>query len=112
MSERAWPFEGVDDRGPVRNPDDFVERGGEGTEAVVIRIGNHDAQLVLVNALGAWQRWVYHSMEEATQVAGTLGVPVHEGEYPEALRVRINSYQRPAIDFDRGAYPEQGAVGP
>lgn len=112
MAERAWPFEGVEDRGPVRNPADFVERGGEGTEAVVIRIGNHDAQLVLVDARGAWQRWVFHSMEEATDIARSLGVTVHEGEYPEALRVRINSYQRPSVDFDKGAYPEQGAVGP
>lgn len=112
MAERAWPFEGVEEGGTIRKPGDFVQRAGEGTEAVVIRIGNHDAQLVLVDPRGAWQRWVYHSMEEATEVAGTLGVPVHEGEYPEELRVRINSYQRPAIDFDRGAYPEQGAVGP
>jgi hypothetical protein len=26
--------------------------------------------------------------------------------------VRINSHPRPAVDFDRAAYPEQGAVGP
>jgi hypothetical protein len=112
MAERAWPFEGVEEGGTVRTPRDFVERAGEGTEAVVIRIGLHDTQLVLVDGRGAWQRWVYHSSEEANEVAGSLGVPVHDGEYPEELRVRINSYQRPAIDFDRGAYPEQGAVGP
>jgi hypothetical protein len=37
---------------------------------------------------------------------------VHVGEYPEELRVRMNAYRRPSDDFDRAAYPEQGAVGP
>ena len=108
---RAWPFEGQQDLEPVRNPSQFVEQR-DGTEAVVIRIGLHDAQLVLVDGTGAWQRWVYHSVDEATEVAEALGVPVHVGEYPEELRVRINSLQRPAADFDRHAYPEQGSVGP
>lgn len=108
---RAWPFEGHEDLEPVRVPAQFVEQR-EGTEAVVIRIGLNDAQLVLVDGRGAWQRWVYHSVEEATSVAEASGVPVHVGEYPEALRVRINSFQRPATDYDRHPYPEQGAVGP
>ncbi|HJR45369.1 MAG TPA: hypothetical protein VJ927_07165 [Actinomycetota bacterium] len=109
---RAWPFEDVEDHGPIRTPDQFVEHMGEGAEAVVIRIGLHDAQVVLVDRAGRWQRWVYHSVEEATEVAERLGVPVHVGEYPEEMRVRINSFQRPSNDFDKGAYPEQGAVGP
>lgn len=108
---RAWPFEEVPEHGAIRKPEDFVAHK-EGTEAVVIRIGLHDAQLVLVAASGEWQRWVYHSMEEAAEVARGLGIPVHEGEYPEEMRVRINSYRRPPLDYDRAAYPEQGAVGP
>jgi hypothetical protein len=108
---RAWPFEGVEE-GRASKPERFVEARGQGCEAVVVRIGLHDAQLVLVDGRGDWQRWVYHSMEEATEVAGSLGIPVHEGEYPEELRVRINSYQRPGRDYDRAAYPEQGGVGP
>ena len=108
---RAWPFEGQQDLQPVRVPAQFVDQR-EGTEAVVIRIGLHDAQLVLVDGRGAWQRWVYHSVEEATSVAEALDVPVHVGEYPEELRVKINSLQRPATDYDRHAYPEQGGVGP
>ena len=111
MADRAWPFEGQKDLEPVRHPGHFVSQR-EGTEAVVIRIGLHDAQLVLVDGQGAWQRWVYRSVEEATEIAEALGVPVHVGEYPEELRVRINSFQRPAADFDRHAYPEQGGVGP
>ncbi|HYP23767.1 MAG TPA: hypothetical protein VEV43_09350 [Actinomycetota bacterium] len=111
--ERAWPFEGVPEGGQnLRSPEDFLAAYGEGTEAVVVRIGLHDAQLVLVDARGGWQRWVYHSVEEATEVAERLGVPVHAGEYPEELRVKMNAFQRPSEDFDRRAYPEQGAVGP
>ena len=109
---RAWPFEDADENETFRKPSDFVDKRGEGTEAVVIRIGLHDAQLVLIDSRGAWQRWVYHSVEEAQEVAAELGVPVHVGEYPEETRVRINSYRRPQRDFDKGAYPEQGGVGP
>ena len=111
---RAWPFENTSE--PVeriRSPQDFLERlGAEGTEAVVIRIGANDAQMVLVNGQGRWERWVYHSVEEATEVAEGLGLPVHVGEYPEETRVRIGKFQPDAQHFDRGAYPEQGAVGP
>ena len=114
---KEWPFEGgpPDDapqRG-YREPMDFIKaRGTDGTEAIVIRIGLNDAQLVLVDGAGYWDRWVYHSVDEATTIAKKLGVDVHEGEYPEKTRVRINGYQRPKKDFDQGAYPEQGSVGP
>lgn len=108
---RAWPFEDVEEHGTIRSPEQFVTYK-EDTEAVVIRIGLHDAQLVLVAGSGEWQRWVYHSMEEATAVAEKLGVPVHVGEYPEEMRVRINAYQRGARDYDTAPYPEQGGVGP
>ena len=110
---RAWPFEDRPE-GPVRArlPADFVERDREGTEAIVIRIGLNDAQLVLVDGQGRWDRWVYHSLDEAREEADKLGVEVHVGEYPEEVRVRMNAYRRPPDDFDRGAYPEQGAVGP
>lgn len=110
--ERAWPFEGSPEHGPIRTPQDFIQHRGAGTEAVVIRIGLNDAQLVLVDRAGDWQRWVLHSMEEAGAAAEKLGVPVHMGEYPEEMRVRINSHRRGAADYDRSAYPEQGGVGP
>ena len=111
--ERAWPFENKPE--PVRrlkSPEDFVSRYGDGTEAVCIRIGLHDAQVVLVDKQGRWDRWVYHSLDEAQRIADNLGVPVHVGEFPEETRVRMNAYRRPAGDFDLGAYPEQGHVGP
>ena len=110
---RAWPFEDKPEA-PVRArvPADFVAHDREGTEAVVIRIGLNDAQLVLVDGSGRWDRWVYHSLDEAQAEADKLGIAVHVGEYPEEVRVRMNAYRRPGDDFDRAAYPEQGAVGP
>ncbi len=109
---RAWPFEGVEERELFREPKNFAQARGQGTEAVIVRIGLHDAQAILVGPDGRWQRWVYRSVEEAREALAELEIPVHEGEYPEDLRVRINSYVRPQEDFDRSAYPEQGAVGP
>jgi hypothetical protein len=110
---RAWPFEETGEpQERFKEPPQFVARRGKGAEAIVIRIGLNDAQLVLVDANGAWDRWVYHSVDEAQQIAESLGVEVHVGEFPEATRVRMNAYRRPSRDFDRGAYPEQGAVGP
>jgi hypothetical protein len=114
MAERAWPFEDTPEGGArIRDPEDFLARHREGIEAVIVRIGLNDAQLVLVDGLGRWERWVYHSVEEAKAVAENLGIEaIHDGEYPEELRVRINAYQRPADSFDDAAYPEQASVGP
>jgi hypothetical protein len=113
---RSWPFEdvpegGVDPRS-FRRPEDFIAVGGEGIEGVIIRVGLHDAQLLLVDGRGYWTRWVYRSLEEARRAVEPLEIPVHEGDFPEDLRVRMNAFRRPPEDFDRGAYPEQGAVGP
>ena len=111
--DRAWPFESKKEANKIRGPQDFLAiYGSEGSEAVVIRIGMNDAQLVLVDGEGRWDRWVYHSVDEASKVAESLGVPVHVGEYPEGTRVRIGKFQPGAEHFDKGAYPEQGAVGP
>ena len=111
--ERAWPFEDKPEPSRrLKNPSDFLARYSEGTEAVLVRIGLHDTQLVLVDGEGRWERWVYHSFDEAKKIAAELGITVHENEYPEKTRVRMNSYRRPAADFDKGAYPEQGIVGP
>jgi hypothetical protein len=112
---RAWPFEDRAEGTPPRRrngPDAFVAAAGDGTEAVVVRIGLHDAQLVVVDEKGAWDRWVYPSVDDATAAAEALGIPVHVGSYPDPLRVRMNAYRRPARDFEKGAYPEQGRVGP
>lgn len=111
--DRAWPFESKKEADKIRDPQDFLAvYGREGSEAVVIRIGMNDAQLVLVDGEGRWDRWVYHSEAEAGKVAESLGVPLHIGEYPEGTRVRIGKFQPGAEHFDRDAYPEQGAVGP
>lgn len=111
--ERAWPFENVPEGGrrKPRTPQDFSATR-TGVDAIVIRIGLNDAQIVLVDDAGAWDRWVYHSEDEAKEVAESLGVEVHIGEYPEAVRVRMNARRRPPEEFDKAAYPEQGRVGP
>ena len=111
--ERAWPFENVPEGGrrEPRTPQEFIAVH-DGVDAMVIRIGLNDAQLVLVDGSGAWDRWVFHSEDEAKEVADSLGVDVHVGEYPEAVRVRMNARRRPSEEFDKGAYPEQGRVGP
>ena len=111
--ERTWPFEGKGEPvEPFRTPEDFVRRQGAGVEAVVVRIGAHDAQLVLVDADGVWERWVVDSEADARAAAERLGVPIHAGEYPEELREKMNAHVRTRADFERGAYPEQGRVGP
>jgi hypothetical protein len=95
-----------------RSPQDFVEARGKGCEAVVVRIGLNDAQVVVVDKEGAWDRWVYRSVDEAKTAADELDIEVHMDEYPEELRVRMNAYRRPQESFQAGAYPEQGEVGP
>jgi hypothetical protein len=110
---RAWPFEEKSEPLPVvHEPEDFLAQAPAVTEAVVVRIGLRDAQLVLIDGEGGWKRWVYPTVERATEVAESLGVAVHIGGYPEGVRVRMNGRRRSADEFDRGAYPEQGEVGP
>ena len=116
-----WPYEGngrakastkMRRNARDKHPQDFLRGVRKEPKPIVIRIGLNDAQLVLVDGRGFWDRWVYHSVDEAKEIADGLGVPVHEGEYPEKTRVRINGYRRPAEDYERAAYPEQGEVGP
>jgi hypothetical protein len=95
-----------------KTPREFLDNSREGTEAVVVRIGLTDAQLVLIDDAGRWDRWVYHSLEAAQKAAAELGLESHVGEYPESTRVRMNSYRKPREAFERGPYPEQGRVGP
>jgi hypothetical protein len=110
--QRSWPFEDhVDPLPPIRTPEDFLRRHGTETDAIVIRIGLNGVQLVLVSKAGHWDRWVLASVEEAEEAARSLGISVSVGEFPEAVRVRMNTRRREADEFERGAYPEQGRVG-
>ena len=110
---RTWPFERLPEPvEPFRTPEDFVARRGSDVIGVVVRIGLCDAQLVLVDRDGMWERWVYRSTEEATAVARALGVTHHVGEYPDEIRQAMNERVRPLQDLTAGAYPEQGRVGP
>ncbi|MGH2828070.1 MAG: hypothetical protein ACRDKF_14000 [Actinomycetota bacterium] len=95
------------------SPEEYIVGNREGMEAVVIRIGAGEAQLVLVDSQGSWDRWVYDSIDACTAKAEELGISdVHIGEYPEKTRVRMNAYRRTEDSFAAGAYPEQGVVGP
>ena len=94
-------------------PEDFVKNNLDGMEAVIVRIGAGEAQLVLVDSEGRWERWVYDTVDDCKAKAESLGITeVHAGAYPEATRVRMNSYQRDAASYGAGAYPEQGRIGP
>jgi hypothetical protein len=94
-------------------PEEYVAGNLDGMEAVIIRIGAGEAQLVLVDSEGRWERWVYGSVEACRDKAEGLGISdVHVGEYPEKTRVRMNAHQRPEESFAAGAYPEQRFVGP
>jgi hypothetical protein len=111
--KRAWPFEDhVDPVPEPRSPRDFAARAAGDVEAVVIRLGLSGAQAVFVTASGSWRRWVYPTVDAALEAARAAGCRVHEGEFPEPVRVRLNAHRRPAEDFDRAPYPEQGWVGP
>ncbi|MGH2693350.1 MAG: hypothetical protein ACRDJJ_00910 [Actinomycetota bacterium] len=110
---RAWPFEGkAEPEERFRTPQDFVARRGADSDAIVVRVGLNGAMLVLVDHEGLWERWMYQSVDDAKGVAEGLGLSVSVGEYPEEVRVRMNARRRPPADYDRGAYPEQGHVGP
>jgi hypothetical protein len=110
---RTWPFEHLGEpQEPFRSPADFVGRRGPDVAGVVMRIGLGDAQLVLVDAEGLWERWVYPSADEASRAARELGIQPHVGDYPEEVRLRMNTRVRSPQDFARGAYPEEGRVGP
>jgi hypothetical protein len=110
---RTWPFERLAEPAePFHTPEDFVARRGAGVKGVVVRIGLCDAQLVLVDPEGLWERWVYRSTEEATAVVRALEIPHHVGEFPDEIRQAMNERVRTLQDLTAGAYPEQGRVGP
>jgi hypothetical protein len=50
-----------------------------GVDAVVQRIGADTWDLILIDADGAWDRWVFASQEEASAAGEGAGASVHEG---------------------------------
>jgi hypothetical protein len=57
-------------------------------EAVVQRIGHDTWDLILIDADGAWDRWVVESKEAAVAAAEAAGAPVHDG-WTDALSQRV-----------------------
>ena len=100
-------------RSSSRTPEDFIAGQLEGVEAVVVRIGQSDAKLVLVDAEGRWDHWVYHDIDECRAKAMALGIAeIAVGEFPDKTRVRMNACRRRRESYDAGAYAETGAIGP
>ena len=48
-------------------------------DAVVQRIGRDTWDLILIDADGAWDRWVFESQEAASEVARQVGAELREG---------------------------------
>jgi hypothetical protein len=91
--------------GVTERPEDFTATR-QGVEAVVMPIGIHSVQVVLVAASGEWLRYVVESPGEARALCERLGVEAHDG-YPDHLRQRMGGYQRKPEDWARAPYPER-----
>jgi len=62
----------------------------EGVDAVIQRIGADTWDLLLIGSEGNWTRAVYLSKEQCRDVAGQLGVTVHDGWDDESIAKRMN----------------------
>jgi hypothetical protein len=65
----------------------FVKAHGT-VDAVVQRIGHGTWDLILVDADGAWDRWVFGSKEDAGGAAASAGATVHDG-WTDELSQRV-----------------------
>ena len=64
--------------------------GHEGVDAVIQRIGVDTWDLLLIDGDGNWTRAVYLTKEQCQDVAGQLGVTVHDGWDDESIAKRMN----------------------
>jgi hypothetical protein len=78
----------------------------QNVEAVIMPIGLHTAQVVLVAEDGEWLRFVVPSIEGAKTMCERLKIEAHEG-YPEHLRQRMSAYRRSPEDWAAAPYPER-----
>ncbi|HLI55869.1 MAG TPA: hypothetical protein VKY26_02430 [Actinomycetota bacterium] len=77
-----------------------------GSEGVAMRIGAHNAELVLISKSGAWVRTVVASTEAAHSFGAQLGVPVNDG-WTDDLRRRVTQWRRSTKGWRRAPYPER-----
>ena len=89
----------------TESPRRFVKTRS-GVEAVVMRIGLHTTQVVLVAEDGEWLRFVVSSPEAAAKTCERLKIEAHDG-YPEHIRQRMASYKRTPADWAAAPYPER-----
>lgn len=93
----------------VEAPEAFVARNrtqDAAVEAVVMPIGIHSAQVVLIAPSGEWLRFVTTSLEEARALCRQLDVEAHDG-YPDHLRLRMAAWRRDPADWAAAPYPER-----
>jgi hypothetical protein len=57
-------------------------------DAVVQRIGHDTWDLILIDADGAWDRWVFSSRDEASAAGEAAGASVHDG-WTDELSQRV-----------------------
>jgi hypothetical protein len=91
--------------GVVEEAEEFLKTRS-GVEAMIMHIGLHTAQLVLIAEDGEWLRLVVPSVEQAHKLSERLNVKAHDG-YPEHLRQRISAYRRSPEDWREAPYPER-----
>lgn len=81
-------------------------RSRSDVEAVIMPIGLHTAQVVLIAGDGEWLRFVVPSVEDAKKVCERLKIEAHDG-YPDHLRQKMASYKRSPEDWAVAPYPER-----
>jgi hypothetical protein len=74
-------------KGPADEAQAFAKAHGT-VDAVVQRIGHGTWDLILVDAEGGWDRWVFGSKEDAEAAAGSAGAAVHAG-WTDELSQRV-----------------------
>jgi hypothetical protein len=77
----------MSDKRPVEEAKRFASAHGT-IDAIVQRIGHDTWDLILVDAAGAWDRWVFESEEAAAAAAGACGARVHAG-WTDELSQRV-----------------------
>jgi hypothetical protein len=82
---------------PVPSGVEAFARGRQRLGGVVQRIGHDTWDLILIDAEGAWERWVLGSKDAAQAAARSVGVEPHDGwtEDLSKLANRNDDWNRP-----------------
>jgi hypothetical protein len=82
---------------PVPSGVGAFARGRQGLGALVQRIGRDTWDLIVIDAEGAWERWVFGSRDAAEAAARSVGIEAHDGwtEDLSKLANRKDNWNRP-----------------